>query len=470
MIRFLTAAFLLASPWTSLAAAGGISWQATYEGALKLAAGEQKVVFIAVNMDGERANDRMAKEVYKDKAIVRLTEHTVNLVSSNFSHAEGDRKCPRFGGLTCTEHRRVDVEVRGKVLAPDDEGFVIAPQHVWLGPDGEVLLSVPYEVSVSELEWCFATALHLVDPELVLKISSGARAPKRLVMGGVADTGAAGGRGGAPPTRAEALELLDELKRSGGRGGGQQEKLRRLARADEPEARDYVLSVLRASAGGGRWGSGGGSNENGERTDRRATLLRWIGEASPQSYWEICVDFISAGEEGLRREAVVALEQLAAPESAKAIQAALGKEKDPAIKKNLFRALGTTGADNSRARKALLKQARDERKELWRLNAILALGSLAPHEEISERLLEILLEGEDRDRIAAAAAMALSRDPVWLGALEEVARESGLSPALEKAMGQAIGVLKGEPLGTLRATVSQVGSDEIERWRLFGGA
>jgi hypothetical protein len=120
---------------------GEIPWEPTYEGALSRAAAEGLVTFVAVNMDGERANDRMAEEVYGDKRIRELAAVTVDLVASSFTHGKGDGACPRFGTVTCEQHRRVDVEVRGKVLKPDKQGFVVAPQHVWLDPKGQVLLS-----------------------------------------------------------------------------------------------------------------------------------------------------------------------------------------------------------------------------------------------------------------------------------------------------------------------------------------
>ena len=49
--------------------------------------------------------------------------------------------------------------------APDSSGAVIAPQHVFLGGDGSVLLSVPYEVSSLELQWCFGEAWRLAGAE-----------------------------------------------------------------------------------------------------------------------------------------------------------------------------------------------------------------------------------------------------------------------------------------------------------------
>jgi len=447
--------------------AGGIDWHPTFEDALALAASEEKVVFIAVNMDGERANNRTVKEVYGDKQILALSELTVNLVASNATHVKGDRPCSRFGAITCAEHRRVDVSVRGQVLHPDDEGYVVAPQHVWLNPDGEVLLSVPYFISAPEMEWCFVTALRTVDPEFEFRLSPGARAPKGLILGDVFDSKSAGEKGRTGPTREEAMDLLDQLKR--GVEKGQRDRLiRRLARADEPEARKYIISVLRAGGRGRGMGGGRGSGGEGEEQgDRRAKLLRWVGVGSPPSYWEVAAEFISSGEEVLRREAVVALEQLAAPESLRAIRSALKKEKDPAIKKNLYRALGAVGAADKGARKLLLKQAKDQRSDLWRLNSIIALGYLAQDESVDELLAELIEETEGPDQIAATLAIALTRNGDWIEVLKAKEQDEATGEELKEVLKVSIGVLEGQPLSTIREAIKKVASDELPRRRSF---
>ena len=72
--------------------AGDIEWKTSLGASLREAGASQRVVFLAVNMDGERANDRMVKEVYKDKAIQALAERTINLVASNDTHAADGKR------------------------------------------------------------------------------------------------------------------------------------------------------------------------------------------------------------------------------------------------------------------------------------------------------------------------------------------------------------------------------------------
>ena len=124
--------------------AGDIQWEISYEGALARAGTEARVVFVAVNMTGERANERMVADVYTDKTIEELAELTLNLVATNCWQSGKASACKAFKPLTLEELRELDVQIRGNILRPDDQGYVVAPQHVFLGPDGSVILSVPY--------------------------------------------------------------------------------------------------------------------------------------------------------------------------------------------------------------------------------------------------------------------------------------------------------------------------------------
>ena len=112
MLRSLALLALTTAPALALASAlggaAGIDWTATFEGALERAAAEERVVFIAVNMDGERANERMVDKVYGDRDIQRLASETVNLIASADRHRKSG-KCPRFGCADCDEHRFVDI-------------------------------------------------------------------------------------------------------------------------------------------------------------------------------------------------------------------------------------------------------------------------------------------------------------------------------------------------------------------------
>ncbi|MEE2941271.1 MAG: hypothetical protein VX460_12855, partial [Planctomycetota bacterium] len=229
--RPLAASLLLvaaAGATTALESSGGIQGEGSFDLALERADAEGRVVFIAVNMDGEAANERAVKSVYTDRALAALTEHTVNVVASADRHSRSGA-CKRFGCSSCDVHQEVDMEVRERILKPDATGAVIAPQHVFLSAAGDVLLSVPYEVSAKELAWCFGEAFDRAGVTGAPDIPAGARRPRRLIIGDVASLGR---RNRAPLTREEVVQLIARL-RKGTERSDRTSMIQHLATADE---------------------------------------------------------------------------------------------------------------------------------------------------------------------------------------------------------------------------------------------
>ena len=456
-----------------------IAWEPEVQATLARAKETKKVVFVAVNFDGERACDRLAERVYHDKDIVALSASTLNLVASPSSHGSGDRPCTRFPGTKCAEHQQVDIWARRDVLKPDASGYVIAPHHVFLDPEGKVLLSAPYEIAAPELAWCFVTALHTVDPQSKVPMPATARPPRRLILGGVFEPSSAGASG--PATREEVLRLVKAIKK-GLKGEDRTAALHRILSSDEPEGIDYIQSELRSGGsyipGGGGGGSGGGGGGGGGGSfpggagrggggDDRAEILHAIGALSPPSYWEVAAEFAVGAENAMRLESAVALEQLAAPESLKAVQNALFKEDHPEIKKEWIRALAAAGSSDPKVRKELLKRAAAEKDELLRLNTIVAFGSLAPDEDVATALRTTLRSGSTNEKAAAACAMAISRDPRWLAELETAGTGSS-DATVDEACKAAAKALRHGGLVAIRAVLKKVARDEVERDRWFG--
>jgi hypothetical protein len=450
-----------------------IAWSPRWDDAFAEAAQHKKVVFLALNMDGEAANDRMATKVYTDPKIVAASKLTVNLPASRFEHAADGKPCARFGGVTCTEHRRIEGAARDNVLKADAAGYTVAPQHIFLSGDGKVLLSVPYEVSVQELEWCFHEALAAVDAEAAKKIAVSGRAPRRLVQGGVFDPSAIPGANLAPPTREEVLAIVKELRASLW-SANRLQNIQRLLLSAEPEAIEQIEGELKNEMFGRRgWIQGGpggaGGPDAAQFNDYKDRLMHGIGVLSPQAYWKLVAEYLEHAEEELRHEAIVALEQLAAPESVGAITKAIAKEKVPALRKDLYRALGSAGAADEKARKTLLKALASEKDDLARRNALFALGWFAPAPDSDKALSDALTGGTAEERSAAGLAAALSRHASWI---ERVKQAEGAeeNPEVKACLAAALGVLQGAGLTTLRPLVRQVCGDEIEREKLFGVA
>jgi hypothetical protein len=350
-----------------------------------------------------------------------------------------------------------------------------------------VILSVPYEISAAELEWCFATALAKAAPELKVALPSQARAPRRVILGGVYDP-ANGDAGAAPPTHKEVEELIKELRK------GRMDKdavtmMLRLFLSDDPAAMEFVGQELKGSdtlgggrggggggGGGGRGGGGGGAGGAGAGAagraggggDKHQRILRAIGELSPPAYWPLVADFLGNSEAELRSEAAVALEQLGAPEAQKDLQNQLGKEQLPLVQARLLRAIGSCGAPDAKVHALLLKRVRSEKKPEVRAAAIAALGWLDPDAAVSSELQELLAKSQDPERSCAVAAMAISRAESWKPLLEKALADAQ-DEALKKLLKTGLDALKTGDLKPIAPILESATKDDIERVRLFGG-
>lgn len=430
------------------AAAADVPWAASFEGAFERALEENKVVFVAVNMDGELANERMAYGVYREKSIAGLAASTVNLVASRFEHGSKDRPCKRFGTITCAEHRRVEKEVRAGVVKSDSKGYVIAPQHVFLKPTGEVLLSVTYEIDRSELEWCFVTALLALDPECGVQMPERARPPRRLIMKGVHGSGVS-----IRPLSKDELEETIRTLRAGFGAIDELDAFNQILATDDPEAVKYAAKELK-------------TGYLSMMFETQQSTLRTIGATSPASFWKAVSPFLEAKGEWLRNEAVVALEQLGAPKSVPVLKSALSKEKSRQVKKNLLRALGAAGATHKGARKELRRYA-GGKEPLLRRNALLALAWHAGDAKVDEVLLGALQAEDPLERRAAALALAVGRRTEHRDALQR-AEEAQRDLEDAQVMQRALSVLDGANLAAIAADVASVGGDRIPRPRFFG--
>ncbi len=63
--------------------------------------------------------------------------------------------------------------------------------------------------------------------------------------------------------------------------------------------------------------------------------------------------------------------------------------------------------------------------------------------------------------------MAVTRDAAWMPIIEAATKDTQ-DAALAKAVKDALTVLKGAELRTIRESLSKIGGDKIQRERLFG--
>jgi len=443
-----------------------IAWSTDWLGAFEQATAEKKVVFLAVNMDGEKANDLLAAKTYGDKLLLPLSERTVNVIASRFNHTGAGKECSRFPGVSCADHQKADLRARDQILKAGLGGEVVAPQHVWLDGSGKVLLSVAYQVSAEELAWCFVSAIRRLDPESAVKMPPGAKAPRRLVVDGVS-----GGEDAVRPLTEEELEeTLAALKKILW-GRERVDLIVKLLATDHPDAIDAIRAELKGvglRGGGGRRDDAAGMLE-GLQALRRALVHR-IGVISPPSFWKAVVEVIEDEDPLMRSEVAAALEQLAAPESLKDVKKAHGAEKDPQVEREFLRALASCGRADAAARKKLVAELKGKDADLRR-NALYGLGLHAAEADVAKLLAVACASGDPLDRQAVLLGLAAASATGQLELAEAVATDAASDEETRALAQRVIAVLKTEaPLAALGDEVVRVCGDTVRRERFYPAA
>ena len=438
----------------ALGSAGpSIQWRADYEGTLELAKEERRVVFVALLVDGEARCEAFNKDVYSDKAVAQLAERTLNVVASSGRHKKKG-PCKLFSGVECIDHQRADTTAREKLVARNDLGVASVPQHLWLNPDGEVLLSVPFEMTSKEIQWCFAFAHWRLDPSSTFDLPDGARAPRRLVFG-ASHRQADGSTPGRGLIESELQDELNTLKGSFWNEGRIGTWLRVIFTDDERAVRTIQTEL---GTGALTWGG----------VERLNQALDVIGEWSPASFAPLLLDYVKHRDAQVRRHTAVALEQMGAAETVSAIKKSLSKEKDRSAEKCWIRALGACGYDDKGVRKLLLKKAKSDKEAELRINATLALGWAGGDDAVVELLEAKLTEEDEKEVVAALCAAAISRHPLWIPKLEKFAKKAP-EGRVRSTCESALTVLRGASLTAIESEVRLVGGDDLPRGRIFFG-
>lgn len=461
----MTAAALAWAPalFTGEKMSGGASvvWEKDWDAAFARATTENRIVFLAVNMDGEKANDLLAAKTYRDELLLPFAARTVNLAASRFEH--GGKTCARFDGLSCPDHQKADIAARGKFLQAGLDGQVIAPQHLWLDGSGKILLSVAYAVTAEELAWCFVTAIQRLDPKSDVKMPASARAPRRLVVDGVA-----AGESVRPLTEKELKQTLEALQKSGF-GRDRSELITSLLATDHPDA---VEAVAKELAGFGLRGARGGrSGELEGMLDQmqalRRALVHRIGVVSPASFWEALVEVIEDEDPLMRAEVAAALEQLGAEDALKIIRKALVAEKDQRAAQDFLRALGGCGRSDASARKKVLQHVKDKDAGI-RHNALYAAGAFVDSKDASEAVLAAFESTDALDSQAALLGLAAASATSFAHHVEKLSLSKQASVETAGLAVRVLAVLKAAaPLASLGEEVVRVCGDTVRRERFY---
>ncbi|MFM8979072.1 MAG: hypothetical protein ACKOSS_01205 [Planctomycetia bacterium] len=130
-----------AAPPPGKAPPPGLRWEGTAREALARARREGRPLLVCVNaLEDERANIRLATELYRDPAWGRATRAYVCVVANPNDHGAG-ATCERYGHVACSAHKDVLAWV---LRAVSRDGALISPQHLIVEPDGAIAYRKEY--------------------------------------------------------------------------------------------------------------------------------------------------------------------------------------------------------------------------------------------------------------------------------------------------------------------------------------
>jgi len=125
----------------------GIAWEKDFDAAFAKAKERNVPVLVCFNMDTESASESTLA-IYKEPELVDRSRDFVCLIASAAKHGDEAAPCPRFEGVTCGEHQKMEIKASEAFVGTE---AVISPQHVLVSPDRKVLMRRAYYVGKSEL-------------------------------------------------------------------------------------------------------------------------------------------------------------------------------------------------------------------------------------------------------------------------------------------------------------------------------
>lgn len=392
------------------AVAQGFKWVKTVDEALEKAKTEKKVVLFAVNLEGEWANDELVRLHYQNPLLTKLADNMICVFCSAFTGRPATAKT----GLHTDANKNNERIVRGRFLKADSDQWIVAPQHIFVGPDGKILSSVSYRVTEGELEWMMVNAIRQVNPAFEWTASNAYRAPASMRKG-AADTGE--GRE-PPPTAKQVRQALDNIAKEansrqgfgpggggrggrGGRGGGRgnwgrlSADMELVIRSDRPEALKWGKIALR-----NRW------------VGRR--LMVAVGEKSPMAWAKIAADHVTDNNADMRLATAVALEQLCDPKTLAKLKAGFKKEEELDVQGRMLRAMAAVAPTNSGTKALIQKTLKTHKAEYVRAHATVAVGLLEDRAAVTAGLTKALQDKSGLVRSVAAYVIAIRLDKEML--------------------------------------------------------
>ncbi|MDH3591859.1 MAG: hypothetical protein OER88_08280 [Planctomycetota bacterium] len=333
-----------------------VNWVGDWDKAFAEAKATGKPVMICINSkDGESANERTAKTVYRSTNFVLLSRKLVMMVLSVRSHALSGT-CPRFGKVTCRQHlqcwKELSTQHGDTFRASSMSAEMISPQHAWFRPDGTLLWRLEYETRPASG----------FKGELMTRMNKALKAAAEKKA--VPESGTPESRDDTPAPTIDKDKMTPELERELERAQSADEASRRAALANllSAENKAATAAVMKLLA-------------DTKSIELKCDVLRALGKAMVTDAREPAEAELKHKDGLVRSFAAVCLEALGAVESVKPLLKQAKRERDRDGLKNMMRALGACGgpAANEDVAKYLLKAVTSAKQNAHKKHAALSL-------------------------------------------------------------------------------------------------
>lgn len=346
----------------------GIAWETDYDAALARARAENRPLMVAFVIKGEKANEQVMKEHFRDAEIIAFSRKFVCLVAcqgvtedteGRRTDGESGKVSKKLGAASASEIRKIEKRARTELL---EANRVSCPQFLFLSPDLEtVLLRHVWMLPKGQLLAKMKTAWAFHAPEA---LDDGMRAAQARVT--------------------EALERMNDKDPAIRRAA-----LSSLAAMTDPR----IVPALVERTG------------NGFRQLLRTEAIFFGMAAEDNALVLPRLHSLLADKDVLVRvHATVAIGRIGLVDSVPALEKALKRERQGRVRSHLLRALAACIDEREKLPKVVVP-ALKARSEPEAVTASYLAAQLDDHEALINPLGKMLGNSNDRIRFAAYVAV-----------------------------------------------------------------
>lgn len=347
---------------------GRITWREDLDAALREAKRRDVPLMVAIHHESQPVCRTLRETHYRDEEIIELSRNMVVLLADASAREDGGDR----DGVSSAACQIIEQDVRQRYF---DTGMPVAPQHLFLSSDGELVVQREYMLDVREL--------------------------RRLMRQAIAD-----GRG---VTDAAKLDLI-------------REPLALYRAADSAAARGRIVEDLLAS---GRFQAidhliDGITRRSSKAVDVQEFLIA-IGNSRRPEGVAIADRLLAHRTWQFRQAAADALAAIGDESAIDALLEALSRERQTSVRGSLLEAAAVCGRKSPAIVERILAFA-ERGSVAARVEAIIALRHFPGDGRVAEQLSAVLEKGSTAQlRAAAAWSLAWFDDPRVDAALAEAA-------------------------------------------------